>query len=110
MSEYNYTILENKYDGLHAIKLTSGPFEGIIYAYGKVSFDEDEVNNKATIAFEYEIIDNANKGMTDMKPFEKYIGKILEELIHIGIQENNLTYTGGVDENRANDSDESDTR
>lgn len=108
MSNLPYVVLENKHNGMHAIKLTEGAFEGIIYTYGKVSFDEDEENDTVRIAFEYEIIDNASKGMTDMKPFENYIGKILEELIHQGIEENNLTYTGGVDENRTKDSDESD--
>jgi hypothetical protein len=109
MTDYPYSVLENKHNGMHAIKLTAGPFEGIMYTYGKVSFDEDEANDTVRLAFEYEIIDNANKGLTDMKPFETYIGKILEELIHQGIEENNLSYTGGIDENRTKDSSESDS-
>lgn len=108
MSKYNFSVLENKHNGMHAIKLTDGPFEGIIYTYGKVEFDEDESNDRVHLKFEYEVIDYANKGLTDMKPFETYIGKILEELIHQGIQENNLTYTGGIDENRTKDSEQSD--
>jgi hypothetical protein len=44
-----------------------------------------------------------------MKPFEAYIGKILEQLIHIGVEENSITYTGGIDENRTEDSNQSDT-
>lgn len=109
MSDYPFSILENKHNGMHAVKLTGGPFEGIIYTYGKVSFDEDEANDTIRLAFEYEIIDSADKGMTDMKPFETYIGKILEELIHQGVKENNLSYTGGIDENRAEDSNKSDS-
>lgn len=109
MSNYSYSVLENKHNGMHAIKLTGGPFEGIMYTYGKVSFDEDEVNDTVRLAFEYEILDYADKGITDMNPFEQYIGKILEELIHIGVQENNLSYTGGIDENRAEDSSKSDS-
>ena len=102
-------VTENKHNGLQAIKLTEGAFEGIIYTYGKVSIDTDEENDKIHLKFEYEILDNADKGMTDMKPFEAYIGKILEGLIHEGVEENNLTYTGGVDENRTEDSKQSDT-
>jgi len=109
MTDYPYSVLENKHNGMHAIMLTAGPFEGIMYTYGKVSFDEDEANDTVRLAFEYEIIDSANKGLTDMKPFETYIGKILEELIHQGIEENNLSYTGGIDENRTKDSSESDS-
>ena len=103
-----YTVVQSKYTGLDAIKLTEQPFEGIIYSYGKVEFDEDELNDTIHLKFDYEVHDYNNKTLTDKKPFESYIGKILEELIHEGIEENNLTYTGGVDENRAKDSSESD--
>jgi len=111
MSKYNnlpIQVMESKSTGLQAIKLTDGAFEGIIYTYGKVDLKEDLDNDKVKLAFEYEILDYADKGMTDMKPFEAYIGKILEELIHIGIEENSITYTGGVDENRTDDSSKSD--
>ena len=48
--------------------------------------------------------------MTDFKPFEAYIGDILQELLHQGVEENNLTYTGGteIDENRTKNSEQSD--
>lgn len=111
MSKYDHLpiqVIESKSTGLQAIKLTEGAFEGIIYTYGKVELKEDEENKRVNLAFEYEIIDNANKGLTDKKPFEQYIGGILEELIHIGIEENSITYTGGVDENRTKDSNKSD--
>ena len=105
-----YVVVENRQSGLDAIKLLEEPFSGIIYSYGKVSFDEDEENFKLTIKFDYEILDNAGKEFSDPKPFENYIGDILQELIHIGIQENSLTYTGGVDENRTGDPIEPDSQ
>ena len=101
--------VESKYNGVQALRLTEGPFEGIIYTYGKVSFDEN-ATDKVALHFEYDIWDNAGKQFTDPAPFEKYIGDILVEMIHRGIEDNNLTYTGGVDENRTEDSDESDLR
>ena len=100
--------MESKTDGLQAIQLTEGAFEGIIYTYGKVEFDEDEANDTVSLKFEYEIHDYAGKGLTDKAPFEQYIGKILEELIHQGIANNDITYTGGIDENRTKDSEQSD--
>jgi hypothetical protein len=109
MSNLRYVVVESKQDGFQAIKLTEGAFEGIVYTYGKVRIDEDEEQGKAYIRFEYEILDHNDKGLTDPKPFERYIGDILQELIHQGIEENNLTYTGGVDENRTKDSEQSDT-
>jgi hypothetical protein len=110
MSNFRYQVLEHKHSGLQAIKLTEGAYEGIIYTYGKVSFDPNEENDTLHLKFEYEILENADRGMTDMKPFEKYIGDILEELLHQGVEENNLTYTGGteIDANRTKDSEQSD--
>lgn len=93
-----YVVLESKHDGLQAIKLTKEPYEGIIYSYGKVSFVPDEVNDKLTINFDYEIHDDNNKGF-DKQIFENYIGDLLQGMIMEGILENSLTYTGGVDEN-----------
>ena len=94
-----YTVLESKIDGLQAIKLTEQPYEGIIYTYGKVEFVEDEANDKLTIKFDYEVHDWNNKSLGNKEPFESYIGDILQQIIHEGIEENSLTYTGGVDEN-----------
>ena len=104
-----YVILEHKHAGLQAIKLLTEPFSGIIYTYGKIEFEEDVENNSLRLKFEYEILDGADKGMTDKAPFESYIGYLLEEMIHDGIEKNNLTYTGGVDENRTKDSEQSDS-
>jgi hypothetical protein len=102
--------VQSRINGLDAIKLTDGAYEGIIYQYGKVGFEEDEVNDKLRIHFDYEILEYNNKVITDMKPFEKYIGDILQDLIHEGIANNNLTYTGGIDENRTGDPIEPDSQ
>jgi hypothetical protein len=109
MNNLPIVVMESKNTGLQAIKLTEGPFEGIIFTYGKVEFDEDETNDRVSIKFEYEILDYAEKGLTDKKPFEKYIGDILTELIHQGIANNDLVYTGGIDENRTENSKQSDS-
>ena len=109
MSKLPIKVMESKQDGLQALQLTEGAFEGIIYTYGKVEFEEDEANDTIHLKFDYDILDYADKGLTDKAPFEQYIGKILEELIHEGVANNDLTYTGGVDENRTEDSEQSDT-
>jgi hypothetical protein len=109
MSDH-YVILEHKHHGLQTIKLTAGPFSGIIYTYGKIQFQEDEQHDCVRLKFQYDIIDYADKVLHDAASFESYIGSILEELIYIGVKENSITYTGGIDENRAEDSNQSYTR
>ena len=106
----NYAVVENKKNGIDAIKLLDEPFSGIIISYGKVEFEEDEANDKLHLKFEYHIHDKANKQFTDMKPFEKFLGDLLQQLIHEGIRDNSLTYTGGIDENRTGDPIEPDSQ
>lgn len=110
MMKNKFVVVENRHTGNDAIKLTENPFDGIIYEYGKVSFEEDELNSSLKIKFEYDVLDYNDKVITDMKPFEQYIGDILQELIHEGIAKNNLTYTGGIDENRTGDPIEPDSQ
>lgn len=107
MNNLPIKVMESKTDGLQAIQLTEGAFEGIIYTYGKVDFDEEPETDTVCLKFEYEIHDYAGKGLADKAPFEQYIGKILEELIHLGIANNDITYTGGINENRTKDSEQS---
>jgi hypothetical protein len=95
---FKYVVVENKHTGYDAIKLLDDPFSGIIISYGKVEFEEDDPNDTLRLKFEYEIHDKAGKDFTDLKPFEKYLGDLLQQLIHEGLEENNLTYTGGVDD------------
>jgi hypothetical protein len=109
MSKYSdLPILVKENNGLQEVELTEGEFSGIIYTYGKVEFVEDNSNEHVKLSFEYDIVNLNNKVIKDTKQFETYIGKILENLIQIGIENNSITYTGGVDENRAKDSGKSD--
>ena len=102
-----YVFLENKNDGSDAIKLTSDPYSGIIYRYDRVEFKPKENEDRLILNFEYEILDYAEKGF-DAKIFEQYIGDILVDLIFEGIANNSITYKGGIDEDRKEDSKQSD--
>ena len=108
MNNLPIKVLENSKNNLQVIKLTEEPFSGIMYTYGKVTIGEN--TEIATIHFEYEVLDWADKALSDKAPFEKYIGDILTELLHEGVRDNNLTYTGGtdIDANRTKDSEQSD--
>jgi hypothetical protein len=82
-----YTYVENKNTGQPAIKLLEEPFAGIIYCYENVSIDENEQTSTIDMNFEYEILDKANKDFGNMEPFEKYIGDVLQDILHNMVKE-----------------------
>lgn len=112
MNNLRYTTVESKTTGHEAIKLLEDPYSGIIFTYGKVSFEEDDANDHLKIKFDYDILydplDERNGFVKE--EFEQYIGDLLQELLHQELAKNNVTYTGGVDdENRTGDIIESDS-
>lgn len=104
---FPHKVLEHKYDGIHALQFTDGKYNGIIFSYGKVELPDPEDNDVARLAFEYDIHDNA--GIETVKEeLEEYLGNFLVQLILYGIKKNNISYTGGIDEDRNSDIIESD--
>jgi 3-oxoacyl-ACP reductase-like protein len=103
-----HQVLESRATGQTAIKLTEEPYSGIIFNYDRVEFVPDDENDKLHIKFEYDIVnDNGVKYVKE--ELETYLGDFLQELIMYGILNNDLIYTGGVDENRTKDSEQSDS-
>jgi hypothetical protein len=91
-----FVVVENRKTGHDAIKLTSGPFQGIIYSYGKVKFEE-QPDGTCKLKFEYEIHDSQVEYIKE--EFEFYIGELLQFIMAEELQQNNITYTGGIDAN-----------
>jgi len=81
------------------IKLTDGPYAGIVYKYGRVQLIEED--DSLRVRFEYELEDGSKLDSN----FVQHIGPILTELIEHGLIKNSLVYTGGIDENRTEDSE-----
>lgn len=100
-----YTLVENKEKTWTGIGLTkeAGKYQGVVYRYGKVSVVEDEKNDKATLQFEWEVLDSNElpKEMFEDDFFE-LAGEILEDLIQKQIDQGDLQYVNT--ENRENDS------
>lgn len=110
MSEFKvrpHVVLESKSTGISAIKLTDGPYSGIIFNYGKVEFVEDYDNDKLHIKFEYDLHNDGGLKY-NKEDFEIYLGEFLQELIMYGLVNNDIIYTGGIDENRTDDIIQSD--
>lgn len=85
-------------DGVIAMQLTEGEFSGIIFSYGRVSFEENETQDNLKVHFDYEVHDDLGLAY-DKAAFEKELGDFLIELVAFGAEKNNLVYTGGIDEN-----------
>ena len=85
-----YEIVNDEY-----LELIEGPFQGITFKYGGVQFIPDESNCTLRLKFDYNIIDGI---ASDVKAFEQYIGDILVDLIDEGAMQNQLIFTGGVNE------------
>jgi hypothetical protein len=100
MSEY-YTYVENKDKSWTGIGLTekAGMWQGVVYEYGKVSIEEDENNDKASLQFEWNLLDSNGLGkecFTD--DFFNLIGDNLSDLIDSNIDEG--SFTDANDDNR----------
>lgn len=107
--QHPHKVIEKVIDGqrIFGLELTESPYQGIIFSYGGVSFKEGD--DELTISFEYDIHRDINSPY-DKKEFEQYIGDLLQELIIYGIQKNDIVYTGGTDDNREDNSQQSDSQ
>ena len=96
-------------NGQIALQLSEGKFSGIIFSYGRVEFEENKDAEELKVIFDYELHDDAGIEY-DPKELKQYLGDFLIELIIFGIEQNNIVYTGGIDENRENNIIESDSQ
>lgn len=101
----NYEILDEDFNGSQLIKLTSNDYSGIIYTYGQVRLIEEE--DTLRVQFEYDIVENP-VGVLDSN-FKNHIGDILIDILDSQLSKNQVVYTGGIDENRTTDSEQSDS-
>jgi hypothetical protein len=104
-----FKLIESKSnETIYTVELTDGPFKGIIYEYGKVELQEIPGEESVKLAFEY-TSHTPDPQDFDRVQFERVAGEILHHLIEEGLKNNSIVYSGGVDENRENDSVESDS-
>ena len=103
-----FVAVENGKTGVVALQLTEGPYEGIIFSYGGVKFEENKEQDRLHVKFDYTIHDNEPDDL-DKPAFEKELGDFLVELVVYQMAEKNLIYKGGIDEVGENDIIELDT-
>lgn len=101
-----YELLDEDYNGSQLIKLTSNEYQGIIYSYGKVNLIEED--GLLRVQFSYDLHECDQE--LDREKFKNHIGDILIDILDSQLIKNEVVYTGGIDENRTTDFDESDSQ
>ena len=100
-----FVVLQSRTGEQDRIKLTEGDYSGILFSYGVVRFDEQ--GDTCKLHFEYEVHEDA--GVTYIKEeLEQYLGDLLQFIIMDQLQQNSISYTGGVDETRTTDFEQTD--
>jgi len=108
MSSY-YKFVTDKEQNWQGIGLTdeAGKYAGVVYRYGKVSVDEDEEKDIATLHFEWDMLDSNDLPKEEFgDDFFELAGDILQHLIMEQLDEGGLQYVNTDD--RENDTYESD--
>ena len=78
-------FVEKPSSELYSLKVVQGPYLGVIYTYGKVSFHEDEAAAELRLSFDFmieEVPDNLNKEeLEESLDFKTFMGDILAQLL-----------------------------
>ncbi len=92
MSEFDFSYIPSEvHKDKIVIKINQGPFAGISYILGEVTFpDEDE----PILQFQYDIVE----GEPDDRPaFEKFVGDALVEMLKKSLEEQTTVFKGGTE-------------
>ncbi len=100
-----FVVLQSTKGENDRIKLTEGPYKGIIFSYGAVSFDE--VGDHLKLKFEYDVHEAAGVSYVQSE-LEQHLGELLQLILVDQLMKNEVVYTGGIDENRTTDSEPTD--
>lgn len=73
------------------IKINSGPFAGISYVLGEVSFPDE---NEPILQFQYDIVEGEPD---DVGAFEKFVGDALVEMLKKSLEERSTVFKGGTE-------------
>ena len=96
----NYSFVSRGDDKWASIMISKGPYEGIIYQYGRVSVAtvENEDGN-LPLSFDYNVIDFNGHEFQDLiesKEFKNTLGDILVEILDEQLEQGNLEYTAAT--------------
>ncbi len=84
MSTPKYKIVVNANDGENGVEITEGKYEGVIYTYGEVQFEEVKEDEPPTINFTRAVRkcpDSMKETISDDLEFNQIMGDILIEML-----------------------------
>jgi hypothetical protein len=88
-----YKFVVNKDEKWQGIGLTekAGRWQGVVYRYGKVNFEEDKDN---TLSFDWELLDSngLEEEVFECSEFQNILGDILIEIIDDQLANGDLEY------------------
>lgn len=81
-STETYKLVERETSDLYSVQITSGPFKGVIFTYGKVSFREGE-NGIPVLSFQYKIEESPLPSdlLKSIPEFKNTLGDILHDML-----------------------------
>ena len=85
-----YAFAQRKGDDFTCVKLLEGDYEGVIYKYDNVKFEELNNNGQVPLQFTYDVFLNPNSKDVDNQDFKNYIGDILVELVDQRLKDGTL--------------------
>ena len=96
----NYSFVSRDDDNWTSVMIAKGPYEGIVYQYGRVSVAtvENEDGN-LPLSFDYNVIDFNGHEFQDLiesKEFKNTLGDILVEILDEQLEQGNLEYTAAT--------------
>jgi len=86
-----YVFAQRNEDDFTCIKIIDGIYEGVIYKYDKVTFEQKPLDSgDIPLRFTYDIMVNPNKVDVESTDFRNYIGDILVEIVDQQLSEGKL--------------------
>jgi|SRR5210317_1185803 len=85
-----YAFVQKQGDDFTCIKILEDEYEGIIYKYNNVKFEEVNNNGQIPLQFTYDVFLNSDNKDVDNQKFKNYIGDILVELVDQQLKDGTL--------------------
>lgn len=106
MTSDDYTFMENAMSENWAVRIKTGEWSDVIFAYGKIGIVESADKESATLQFNYKILDAGDFEEDVLQcstEFNNHVGDILSHILEDSLINNNEFRIGKDERTDAND-------